>query len=354
VSEHEYILILAGGGGTRLWPQSRRRRPKQFLPLLPGGESLLAATIERLLPRWPIDRILVVTAADQIAEVRRVAPELPLANIVTEPRARNTAACIGLGAVTVLARDAEAACAVLPSDQHIADDAGFRRCLELAFVRARAATRPVVTIGVRPTTPETGFGYLEPGTPTADGARMVARFVEKPDRETAERYVAAGFLWNAGMFVFRASRMLEAIDKHLPALGALLDKIARDPNSAQTLYPDAQAISIDYGVMEKLAAGEVETVPGDFGWNDVGSFSALEHVAPHDAAGNATLGESVTIDARGNILVGDGRRVIAAVGVEDLIIVATDDAVLVLPKSRAQDVRRVVDELERTGRNSYL
>jgi mannose-1-phosphate guanylyltransferase len=337
VSEHEYILILAGGGGTRLWPQSRRRRPKQFLPLLPGGESLLAATIERLLPRWPIDRILVVTAADQIAEVRRVAPELPLANIVTEPRARNTAACIGLGAVTVLARDAEAACAVLPSDQHIADDAGFRRCLELAFVRARAATRPVVTIGVRPTTPETGFGYLEPGTPTADGARMVARFVEKPDRETAERYVAAGFLWNAGMFVFRASRMLEAIDKHLPALGALLDKIARDPNSAQT-----------------LAAGEVETVPGDFGWNDVGSFSALEHVAPHDAAGNATLGESVTIDARGNILVGDGRRVIAAVGVEDLIIVATDDAVLVLPKSRAQDVRRVVDELERTGRNSYL
>jgi mannose-1-phosphate guanylyltransferase len=361
VREHEYVLILAGGGGTRLWPQSRRRRPKQFLPLLPdgpgdgpGGRTLLSATIARLRPDWPIERVLVITAADQIEEVRAVAPGLPVANIVVEPKARNTAACIGLGALAALARDPEACCAVLPSDQHIADDAAFRRCLAVALDRARAKDRPIVTIGVKPTSPETGFGYLEPGAPTAGGARVVARFVEKPDLAAAERYVKEGFLWNAGMFVFQAARMLQAIERHLPALGELLGRIRQDPHAAHALYPDAQAISIDYGVMEKLESGEVETVAGDFGWNDVGSFSALEAITPHDAAGNAALGDSVTVDARGNILVGDRRRIIAACGVDDLVIVATDDAVLVIPKSRAQDVRKVVDELERSGRGSYL
>src|SRR5262249_39797930 len=156
----------------------------------------------------------------------------------------------------------------------------------------------------------------------------VARFVEKPDREHAERYLAQGFLWNAGMFVFQAARMLEAIAAHLPALARLLEQIRADQRRAETLYPEAQAISVDYGVMEKLGPGEVECIPGDFGWNDVGSFSALGAIAPADGAGNAALGNAVCIDAHNNILVGDGQRVIAAVGVEDLVIVATDDAVL--------------------------
>jgi mannose-1-phosphate guanylyltransferase len=349
-----FVLILAGGGGTRLWPQSRRRRPKQFLPLLPDGETLLAASFDRVRPTVALSDIFVVTAADQVGEVRRVLPELPVANIVVEPRARNTAACVGLGALTALARDASACCAVLPSDQHIADDAAFRRILDLAFARAESSARPIVTIGIKPTVPETGFGYLEPGDATASGAHLVRRFVEKPDRAAAERYVADGYLWNAGMFVFGARRMLDAIGQHLPALGALLERIAADPSRCAELYPEAQAISIDYGVMEKLGAHEVECVPGDFGWNDVGSFSALAAILPQDAAGNATLGEAVTVDARNNVLVGDGRRVIAAVGVADLVIVATDDAVLVIPKSRAQDVRQIVDALERTGRGSYL
>ncbi len=358
-SAPRYALILAGGGGTRLWPQSRRKRPKQFLPLLPmggaqGAQTLLAATVDRLRPALPLERILVVTAADQIDEVKRAVPDLPASSIVTEPRARNTAACVGLGAIAALARDPAALCAVLPSDQHIADDAAFRRCIELAFARAASPARPIVTIGIRPTAPETGFGYLEPGAPTDGGARAVARFVEKPDRATAEGYVAGGYLWNAGMFVFQAARMLEAIATHLPALGALLERIRAQPDLAATLYPEAQAISIDYGVMERLGPGEVECVPGDFGWNDVGSFTALAAIAPTDAAGNAALGDTVTIDARGNVLIGGPGRVIAAVGVEDLVIVATADAVLVMPKSRAQDVRKVVEHLETTGRGTYL
>jgi mannose-1-phosphate guanylyltransferase len=354
VSASRYVLVLAGGGGTRLWPQSRRRRPKQFLPLLPGGATLLSATVDRVRPLLPLSQVMVVTAADQVGEVHRVVPDLPRDNIVVEPRARNTAACVGLGAIAALARDPRAACAVIPSDQYIADDASFRRAIDLAFRRAESAARPVVTLGIRPSAPETGFGYLEPGTPTAEGARLVARFVEKPDRAAAERYVAEGLLWNAGMFVFSAERMLEAISTHLPSLAIVLDQIRADPSRTEALYPEAPAISIDYGVMEKLSAGEVECVPADFGWNDVGSFSALGDIAPHDAHGNATLGPSVVIDAQRNILIGDDRRVIAAVGVEDLVIVATDDAVLVMPRSRAQDVRQVVEALERTGRGSYL
>ena len=184
--------------------------------------------------------------------------------------------------------------------------------------------------------------------------RRVVRFVEKPDRLTAQRYVDDGFLWNAGMFIFSASRMLRLIGEHLPALAETLDRIRKQPLQVGELYPTAQSISIDYGVMEKLAVGEVETVSGDFGWSDVGSFSALDAIAPRDEQGNAFLGPSVAIDARGNIFVGDDRRVITAIGVDDLVIVATDDAVLVMPKSRAQDVRQVVDALERTGRANYL
>ena len=354
MSESRYVLILAGGGGTRLWPQSRRRRPKQFLPLLPGGKTLLGSTVDRVRAFLPLSNLLVVTTADQVSEVQRVVPDLPASNIVIEPRARNTAACVGLGALAAIARDPDALCAVLPSDQYISDDESFRRCLAVAFERAASAARPVVTVGIRPTAPETGFGYLEPGNATALGARQVARFVEKPDQATAERYVASGYLWNAGMFVFSAERMLQAIHTHLPSLGALLDELRRDPSRTEALYPEAQAISIDYGVMEKLSPAEVETVPGDFGWNDVGSFSALGSIAPSDAQGNCALGDAVTVDARNNILVGDGRRVITAIGVEDLVIVATDNAVLVMPKSRAQDVRQVVEQLERSGRGSYL
>jgi mannose-1-phosphate guanylyltransferase len=344
---------MAGGGGTRLWPASRKKRPKQFLPMLAGGETLLGATVARVQGLVPPERILVVTAADQVGEVRRTAPSVPPENIVIEPKARNTAPCIGLGALEVLRRDPAGLLAVLPSDQWIRDSDGFRESVERALDVARSGA--IVTIGIVPSHPETGFGYLELGEETERGARVVDRFVEKPDLATAIRYLEGKrHLWNSGMFFFAAKRLVEAVRRHMPELGEILHAIAEKPERTAELYPQAPSVSIDYGVMEKLPRGDVFCVPGDFGWNDVGSWSALGELRPHDDAGNVSTGNTITIDARGNILYGDGTRVIAAVGVEDLVIVATDDAILVMPRSRAQEVRDVVKCLETTNRKEFL
>jgi mannose-1-phosphate guanylyltransferase len=354
VAGDAYVLIMAGGGGTRLWPASRKRRPKQFLPMLDGGETLLGATVARVQGLVPPERILVVTAADQVDEVVRTAPSVPRDNIVIEPKARNTAPCIGLGALEVLRRDPAGVLAVLPSDQWVRDAADYRVTLERALDLASGGA--IVTIGIVPTGPETGFGYLEVGAETERGARVVDRFVEKPDRATAEKYVESRrYLWNSGMFFFAAKRLLEAVRAHMPDLFDILHRIEREPERVAELYPQAPSVSIDYGVMEKLPRGDVFVVPGDFGWNDVGSWNALGDLRPVDLAGNVIASEDgVVIDARGNILYGDGKRVIAAVGVHDLVIVATDDAILVLPKSRAQDVREVVKLLESTHRKEFL
>jgi mannose-1-phosphate guanylyltransferase len=345
---------MAGGGGTRLWPASRKARPKQFLPILDGGATLLGATVERVQGIVPAERILVVTAADQVDDVHRTAPSVPAGNIVIEPKARNTAPCIGLGALEILRRDPAAVMAVLPSDQWIRDAEGFRAAVTRALDVARSGA--IVTIGIVPTHPETGFGYLELGDASEQEARVVDRFVEKPDLPTAQKYVSGKrHLWNSGMFFFAAKRLLEAVRRHMPELGDILHALERAPERAGELYPQAPSVSIDYGVMEKLPRGEVFCVPGDFGWSDVGSWSALGELRPHDQDGNTLATEnSVTIDARGNILYGAGKRVIAAVGVEDLVIVSTDDAVLVMPKSRAQDVREVVKALESTNRKEFL
>ena len=354
----DWIVILAGGGGTRLWPLSRRKKPKQFLPLLPEGKTLLGATVERTASFVPIERTVVVTAASQVREVLLAVPRLPPENVIVEPEGRNTAPCIGLACVEIMRRDAAAIIGVLPSDHFIRDAAGFTGVLDRAFAVARQGL--VAVIGLRPTHPETGFGYIEaadllPGNTDKLAPRPVARFVEKPDLATAERYVAAGhYLWNAGMFFFPAARMLQEIQDKLPSLGRVLDVIRIDPAATASAYPTAPKISIDYAVMEKLpASGELYVVEGDFGWNDVGSFAALGDVHPLDEAGNAILGDAVTIDARNNILVGGG-RLIATIGVSDLIVVATDDAILVMPRERAQDVRKVVEALETGGRDPYL
>ncbi|MGZ3442148.1 MAG: mannose-1-phosphate guanylyltransferase, partial [Polyangia bacterium] len=221
-----YVLIMAGGGGTRLWPASRKQRPKQFLPMLADGGSLLGATVARVQGVVPPERILVVTAADQVSEVRRTAPSVPLENIVIEPQARNTAPCIGLGALEVLKRDPAGLLAVLPSDQWIRDSDGFRACVTQALDVARGGA--IVTIGIVPSHPETGFGYLEVGEATEREARVVERFVEKPDRSTAESYVKSQrHLWNSGMFFFAAKRLMEAVRTHLPELGEILHAIEK-------------------------------------------------------------------------------------------------------------------------------
>ncbi|MGD0837926.1 MAG: mannose-1-phosphate guanylyltransferase [Polyangia bacterium] len=352
--EPVYALILAGGGGTRLWPASRRRRPKQLLTL-GGRESLLRASFRRATKIFGAEHTLVVTAADQAEAVGHELPDLPPANLIAEPAARNTGPAVGLGAVAVARRAGKGALlAVLPSDAFVADEPAFAEVLGKASAHAGET---IVTIGVKPTRPETGYGYLERGELVRDGVYRVARFVEKPDAATAVRYLAdPGFLWNAGMFFFSAERLLAEVRSHLPDLATILDELYAAPDlgkAAAERYPAAPKISIDYGIMEK--ASGLRVVAGDFGWNDVGSWSALADIRAQDSAGNVVAGDVVASGVSGSVLVSEpGAPLLGVVGVDDVVVVATRDAVLVVRKDRAQEVRAVVAALAAAKRDELL
>ena len=351
-----HAVILAGGSGTRFWPASRRARPKQLLALAgPGDESLIAATVRRLQPLIAPEDVWVATSTTLLEATANALPGVPRAQLLAEPVARNTAAPIGWAAAVIARTDPDAIIVVLPADHFITDEPGFRGVLERAIHTAEQGW--LTTIGVSPTRPDTGFGYIELGGPLAEGAHAVTHFVEKPDRPRAETFLAGGrHLWNAGMFVFRAGVMLTSIARHLPVLAtaiASLDAAAERGDEARVLgqvFPSLPSISIDHGIMEK--ADRVAVVPGSFGWNDVGSWEVSWELAPHDPQGNALPDGTVTVDAANNLVrdlttsSGKKRR-FALLGVSDLVLVETDDAVLVMPRSRAQDVRAIVDELSR-------
>ena len=377
--EKTYVVALAGGSGTRFWPASRARRPKQLLPLA-GDEPLLRTTLRRVAPlvggpgaelSQVASHVLVATGAPLVEPTLAVLPELTRDHLLVEPVPRNTAPCIGWAAAWVARTDPDAVVLVLPSDQTVVDVARFVEVLRVAVESAREGT--ITTVGIRPTHPETGFGYIEvehaalgPSPSSAPRALHGLRFVEKPSRDRAEAFVAGGFhYWNAGIFAFRARDMLAAIERCLPELyrGLVeLDEAASRGDEERTLarvFPGLPAQSVDHGVMERLERFAV--VPGDFGWSDLGSWTSAWELAPKDAFGNAGHESARFVEgAAGNLVVdlrtraSEGARVVTLVGVEGLVVVETDDAMLVVPRDRAQAVRAAVELLRAEGREDLL
>jgi mannose-1-phosphate guanylyltransferase len=358
-----YPVIMAGGSGTRFWPLSRKNRPKQFLALA-GDEPLLAATVNRLPPLARAKETFIVCGPAHAAAARKMLPKLPEQNFIVEPCARNTAPCVGLAALHVARKDPRGVIVMLPADHHIAKPAAFRDAIASSADLAERGS--IATIGIKPSRPETGYGYLKIGPRLAakgrkgkGAAHKVERFVEKPDMVTAARYLAdGGYLWNSGIFAFRADVILEEIRRAMPVLGEQLDAIDAAfgkpayRKTLQRVFPECPSISIDYGVMEKST--RIAVVPADFGWSDVGSFAALPDVKPTDQAGNVAEGDAVIVDAHNAVVLAKGGRPVAVVGIDDVVVVDAGDAILVCRRDRAQDVRQAVEALSRSGRDEVL
>lgn len=351
-----FPVIMAGGSGTRFWPLSRRTRPKQFLALA-TERPMLVETAARLEGLASLQDTFVVCGKAHAGMVAKLLKKLPRANVLVEPEARNTAPAIALAVAHVSARNPQGVMVVLPSDQHVAQVAAFRTAVSEGVAAAKQGR--IVTLGIKPTRPETGYGYIRLGAGGNGSVRAVGAFVEKPSAEKAEGYLASGeYLWNAGIFIFRADVMKEAFARHLPEVHGALHKIQEAVGTskyAATLkreFVRMPSISIDYGVAEK--ADNIAVVPADCGWSDVGSFNALPEVRARDEHGNVVHGEkSLCIDSSGSVIWGNGRPV-AVVGMKDVVVVDTPDAVLVLPKDRSQDVRKVVDALKARRLEKHL
>ena len=357
-----YALVLAGGSGTRLWPYSRRDYPKQLLPLM-GDRSMLELTLDRLAPLIPPENCYVLTGREYAQEVRRRLPSVPAHQVIGEPSALGTAAAIGLGAALVGARDPQGRICVVTADHVIEPSEVFREALAKALHVAGAGY--LVTFGIQPTGPETGFGYVELGEPIAavDGAaRSVARFVEKPDLETAHSYVASGrHVWNSGMFAFDVPTILEAYRSHLPNLAARLEEIqvAASKSDAPSAGADfdqqlteiwsriTDRTTIDYGIMER--AERVACVPATFDWQDIGAWPALKEARGEDDLGNTIVGEHLGVDTHNSLIFSSTDRLVATIGLEDMVVIDTGDVLLVCPLSRAQEVKTLVEALKARG-----
>jgi mannose-1-phosphate guanylyltransferase len=349
-----YAVIMAGGAGTRLWPAARQDRPKQLHRLI-FERPLIAETVSRLMAAYPAERILIVTAARYADAIRGTVPDLPPGSVLCEPFGRNTAAAIALAAFRIAREDPDAVFAVFPADHVILKPDALFRALDVA--NDLATQHRVVDIGVPPSHPETGYGYIELGERIAsrDGidAFDVRRFVEKPDRQTAEQYLAAGnYMWNSGMFVWRTGEYLAALREYLPETYGQLEAAAgRGEEALAAAYEQIPDISIDYAIMEKIS--DVVAVPVDFGWRDIGDWAAVYDMLDHDPEGNSFSGEHVTLDTGGSLIVAPG-KLVATIGVSDLIIVEDGEVLLVMRRDRAQDVKKILDRLKETGRERYL
>ena len=360
MTNHFYALIMAGGIGSRLWPMSRQKSPKQVLPLM-GEHSMFAMAVERLQPLLMPEDVLVVVGEEQVDLLKAEGTGVPDRNYVIEPAGRGTAPAIALSAIALRRRDPEAIMAVLTADHFIGDDEGFREVLKAA--REVAAQGHLVTLGITPSSPSTGYGYIERGQHLMQAndylAYKVVAFREKPDLVTAKHFVTSGrHSWNSGMFVWKVARFLDELSRTMPefyqqlmTIDAALDTPDYD-RVLREVWQDVKTQTVDYGVMEK--AREVAVIPAEFGWNDVGSWATLLEILDNDEHGNVIRhAEQVGVDTS-NTLVFGRDRLVATIGLHDMIVIDAGDAILVCPKDRAQDVKKIVDDLKKNGKTRYL
>lgn len=349
--------IMAGGSGTRFWPLSRKDEPKQLLKFF-GDKTLLRVTVDRIAPLCPPERRLCITAAHLTQAVQTALPEFPAGHVIGEPAPRNTAPCMAVAAIVAQQLAPDAILVLLPADHFVADAEAFRQALRIAAEHADRGH--IVTLGITPTQPETGYGYIELGEGAGEATYAAHRFVEKPDLATAEQYLVSGrFLWNAGVFVLRADVALRALDDHVPAIGVALAALrsgehrydSKEFNDIlRVAFAHCPPVSIDYGVMEH--EHDLRVVRLDAGWSDVGTWHSVLGLKP-DGEANFVHGPVLALDCHHSVLISKGPY-LAAVGLRDMAVVVTDKATLVLPLDRSQDVRQVVAEVQRMGRGDLL
>jgi mannose-1-phosphate guanylyltransferase len=363
MQEHDYAVIMAGGGGTRLWPISRKNRPKHLLPIL-GEETLLQGTVARLADLFPSEHILVVTVGEQVAEIQRQVPTIPAQNFVVEPTARGTASVVGLAATVLARRDPEAVMAVLPADHFIRNRDLFNYVMREALEVARQ--RYLVTLGITPTSPSTAYGYIQGGEPLNGAFKYpvyhVRRFTEKPDAQAAQAFLRSrDHSWNSGIFVWRADVILGELQNRMPDLSAVLQQIGaewgtpRQEAALQAGWPGLQSETIDYGVMEH--ADRVVVLPaGGLGWSDVGSWDTLYEVLLPDMHGNvATSPQHLAVETHDTLVYGhDRERLIVTIGIDDTVVVDAGDVLLICKADQAQKVREVVEHLHKHRQEKYL
>jgi mannose-1-phosphate guanylyltransferase len=358
--EHMYALVMAGGGGTRLWPLSRHNHPKQTLSLI-DERTLFQLSVDRLLPLLRLEDIFVVTAADQVDALVAQYPQLPRENFIVEPSGRGTASCIGLAALHIRNLDPDAVIAVVTADHHIEDVDGFYRGLRAAAAAAEQGY--LVTLGITPTYASTGYGYIHLGEPlgTEEGLSIyrAAAFMEKPDRERARQFLDDGtYVWNSGMFIWRADCILDAIATWMPALNGVLRDLDRVWDASnyrvklEALWPTLKKETIDYGIMER--ADNVAVIPVEIGWSDIGTWASVMVLYDSDAADNVLVGDVLALDSEKTMVLAQGERLVVTIGVEDLIIVDTPDTILITRRDRSQDVRDVVNRLREEQRRELL
>ena len=361
--DHYYAVIMAGGSGTRLWPLSRSGQPKQSLAII-GNRSLFQKAVDRLLALFPYERILVVTIEEQVGLLRKECPEIPIENFIKEPLPRGTASVVGLAAVAIKDRDPEGVMAILTADHLIKNESHLRQLLRAAYQLSKRDY--LVTLGISPSYPSTGYGYIQKGELVGRYEDLegfeVKRFKEKPDKETAKSLVSDGqHVWNSGMFIWQIDTVMKEFERQMPELYKKLEKIEKSwstnkrSETLQSIWPRIKKETIDYGIMEN--ADKVAVIPSvNLGWHDVGSWDSVFDALEPDQAGNVQLaGEAIVFDTHGTLICEDSAdRLIVAIGVEDLVIVDSGNALLVCDRKQAQRVREAVRKLEQDGRDNYL